>query len=97
MSVTTEVTIWQLQSKLSAYKKNWKCIVSTPVYLKAGPSLNFNEQNASHQFYSRNIEEIVAKMHKSQILGKLQEQHDIKKTKTPKQNNLTALKCNNNK
>lgn len=79
-SVTTEVTICQGQFKPNAYEKNWKHIVFKLVCLQAGLIPSFNEQNASYQFYPRNIEETVARMHKSGILGELQEQYGKKKT-----------------
>jgi len=66
----TAVTICHGQFKPSAYEENWKYIVFTPIYLQAGSSLNFNEQNASRQFYPRNIEKTVARMHKLGILAK---------------------------
>lgn len=72
--MTTADTICQGQFKPDAYKEDRKCIVLTSDYLQVAPSLNFNEQNASHHF--KNIEKAVSWMHKSGMLGKLQEQYD---------------------
>lgn len=74
--MTIEVTICQMyqgQFKSNAYGENWKCIVFTVHYIQVAPILRFNTQNASPQFYPWNIEETVARLPVSGILGKLQE------------------------